>query len=340
MQYCTDDRDVVGRAFKRRRAGEAGHGQEGAIISPVHMAYEPANSHGHQYGNISIYGDAPVHMGDTIIQNDIKEVENIMKSVQTQQLAAGVRQWLSAPDAIIDYNTACAKRHSGTGQWFVQSPDFTSWLQQGNSFLWLYGFAGSGKSVLCSTAIQHAFRNAWSQAKSAVAFFFFTFSDESKQDTSALLRALLLQLSEQIAGVHTDLNILKDTYQHGTPPVPILAEYLRQAMRRCRHVYLLLDALDESPEDTSRADVLSLLNTIQGWQLPGLHLLVTSRDIPDIREGLNIEARNMIALQNNDVDQDIIRYVSYQLEHDRRLKRWGPHCEIIKQYLAQRANGV
>src|SRR4051794_27655196 len=90
----------------------------------------------------------------------------------------------------------------------------------------------------------------------------------------------------------------------------------------------------------SRADVLSIIGTIRNWQLPGLHLLVTSRDIIDIREGLNAQAHNMVTLQNNEVDQDILRYVSYQAEHDRQLKRWGSDRETIKQHLAQRANGV
>ncbi|KAF7512590.1 hypothetical protein GJ744_000851 [Endocarpon pusillum] len=274
------------------------------------------------------------------IQNDIKEVERIIRNAQAQQLTTSVRQWLRAPDATVDYNAACAKRQAGTGQWLVQSAAFTAWLKQDNSFLWLYGFAGCGKSVLCSTAIQHAFRHARSQAGSAVAFFFFTFNDESKQDTSALLRALLLQLSGQITGLDTELTRLKETYYDSNPPVPILREYLRQAVNRCRHVYLLLDALDESPADTSRADVLLIIDTILGWQLSGLHLLVTSRDLLDIREGLNTETHNIVTLQNNDVDQDIVRYVSYQIEHDRQLKRWGPHCETIKQHLAQRANGV
>jgi len=335
-----DGHDVVERALKRRRMDDTGDEQEETVPSPVHGAQELTGRYGHQYGDISIYGDAPVHLGDTIVQNDIREVVEVIKNAQPQQLAVSVRQWLRAPDATVDYNAACAKRHMGTGQWFVQSPAFTTWLQQDNSFLWLYGFAGCGKSLLCSTTIQHAFRHARSQTGSAVAFFFFTFNDKSKQDTSALLRSLLLQLSEQVVGLDADLAELKEAYKDNTPPVLVLVEYLRQALSRCCHAYLLLDALDESPAENSRADVLSLINTIRNWQLPGLHLLATSRDIFDIREGLSTKANNMVTLQNSEVEQDILRYVSYQVEHDRQLMRWGPHCKTIKQHLTQRANGV
>jgi len=335
-------------ALQALQLGEHHHfqNQEEAVLSPVglHEGQEPAGRYGHRYGDISIDGDARVHIGDTLIQNDTKEVEELVKAARAQELAANVRLWLRAPDATIDYNNAHNKCHVGTGQWLTQGPSFTTWLQRDNSFLWLYGFAGCGKSVLCSTVIQHAFRYARSQTERAVAFFFFTFNDESKQDASAVLRALLLQLCGQVPDLETDLTRLKESYNHGTPPVPILLEHLRQAVSRCRHVYILLDALDESPADKSRAEVLLVIETIRQWQLSGLHLLVTSRDIPDIRDHLQsttfTHGEECIALKNDRIQQDISRYVSFQVDHDPRLQRWGDHREKIKSYLIQHAGGV
>ena len=273
-------------------------------------------------------------------QDDIEEMKRILKTAQAQHLSATVHHWLRAPDATVDYNAACAKRHAGTGQWFIQSTAFTTWLQQDNSFLWLYGFAGCGKSILCSTAIQHTFRHQRSQSGSAIAFFFFTFNDESKQDASAVLRALLLQLSGQVAGVDAELTRLKDSYNNGTPPITTLMENLRQAVTRSHHVYLLLDALDECPVGDTRDYVMSMIQTMRQWSLPGLHLLVTSRDILNIRQVLDVEAQNTVALKNDNVSEDIQRYVSHQVDHDPQLRRWGDHRDTIKQQLAQRASGV
>ena len=277
-------------------------------------------------------------------QRDMEEMKSILRHAQAQHLADSVRGWLRAPDASIDFNAACAKRHSGTGQWFVQSAAFTTWLQQDSSFRWLYGFAGCGKSVLCATTIQHAFRRQRNHAGSAVAFFFFTFTDESKQDASAMLRALLSQLSGQIVGLDADLTRLKESYNHSTPPVPVLIEYLRQAVTRTRDVYILLDALDESPIESSRPEVLAAVQTIRGWSLSGLHLLVTSRDVPDVRDGIQSLAHDQkqdyIALKNDGVQEDIRRYVSYEVDHDPQLQRWGSHREKIKEYLTQHADGV
>lgn len=70
---------------------------------------------------------------------------------------------------------------------------------------------------------------------------------------------------------------LKVSYNHGTPPVPTL-EHLREAVARSRHVYILLDALDECPADDTRDDVLSAIQTMRQWSLLGLHLLATSQN--------------------------------------------------------------
>ncbi|OAP62723.1 hypothetical protein AYL99_01950 [Fonsecaea erecta] len=277
-------------------------------------------------------------------QDDIEEVNTLVRAIQARSVSADLRQWLRAPDATVNFNVAVAKRHASTGKWLVQGTAYTTWLQQGNSFLWLYSFAGCGKSVLCSTAIQHAFRRRQVSADSAVAFFFFDFRDESKQDASAMIRALLLQLCGQVPGLESELTRLKDFYNHGTPPVHVLLEYLQQAVARCRHIYILLDALDESPEEISRTEVLSVINNLRQWQLPGLHLLVTSRDVPDIRNRLKVPTLQQdvehISLKTDGIQQDISQYVAFQIEHDPQLQRWGDHREKIKSYLTKHAGGV
>ncbi|KAK5213959.1 hypothetical protein LTR41_000151 [Exophiala xenobiotica] len=277
-------------------------------------------------------------------QADVEEVNAGVKNIQVRNVSADLRQWLRAPDATINLNIAVDKRHASTGNWLVQGPSYTRWLQQDNSFLWLYGFAGCGKSVLCSTAIQHARRCRQSSANVAVAFFFFDFRDESKQDASAALRALLLQLCTQIPGLQADLARLRDSYNHGTPPVLVLLEYLRHAVARCRQIYILLDALDESPVDVPRAEVLWVIDSMRQWQLPGLHLLVTSRDVPDIRDHLQFSALKQgvehVSLKNDSVQQDISQFVAFKVDHDPQLQRWGDHREKIKSYLTQHAGGV
>jgi ankyrin repeat domain-containing protein 50 len=275
-----------------------------------------------------------------IIQDEISEIKSLVEVVRASQISSTICDWLKAPDATINHNTACAKRHPGTGIWFVKSSTFITWLTQDRSFFWLNGFAGCGKSVLCSTAIQYTFRHKRSNPGVGIAFFYFTFNDESKQDDSAMLRALLLQLSGQFSDSQTDLARLRDSYSMGIPPTTVLIAHLRHLVQKFDQVYILLDALDESPRYSQRDRVLNAIETMRNWLLPGLHLLVTSRDEPNIRESLNPAGDEEVIMKNAGINQDISDFISRQLKVDPKLRKWRAHHDRIRQALAERAMGV
>ena len=275
-----------------------------------------------------------------VIQEDIADVKLLLNLLRTNQVSQAIRDWLKAPDPTINHNAACAKRQSGTGAWFVKSPRFETWLTEGKSFLWLNGFAGSGKSVLASTAIQFAFRHRRSSSSIGIAFFYFTFNDESKQDESAMLRALLVQLSSQLRDGHSDLARLHNSFKHGLPPSEELADCLQRLIQRFQHVYIILDALDEIPPDKAREDVLDSIGMMQNWPFTGLHLLVTSRDLPDIRKSLNFSSDQEVKMRNAGIDKDIENFISSRLHGDRRLQKWLPYHSKIEEILSKRAQGV
>ncbi|KAH8903853.1 hypothetical protein BR93DRAFT_884335 [Coniochaeta sp. PMI_546] len=274
------------------------------------------------------------------VQDDIEHSKALLDLVRADQVSSDIITWLRAPDAAINYNEACKKKYPDTGLWFVKGSSFCTWLNQPNSFLWLNGFAGCGKSVLCSTAIQFVLRHRRSNASIGIAFFFFTFNDASKQDASAMLRTLILQLSCQLNDGHKLLSRLHASYRNAMPPDQVLKGCLHQLVRAFDHTYILLDALDESPRDKHRLDVLQTLADMRAWSTPGLHLLVTSRDEPDIRDELDASQDQAISLKNASVDNDIAGFVSGHLRNKRRLRKWEDHHSRIETVLAERANGV
>ena len=271
---------------------------------------------------------------------DTRRIQDDVTQMKVLLISSDLRDWLKAPDATIEHNAACAKKHPGTGTWLVKSPQFSRWLTEENSLMWLNGFAGSGKSVLCSTAIQFALRHRRSDPKVGIAFFYFTFNDESKQDVSAMLRALLLQLSSQLRDGHADLIRLHESYKAGTPSLPVLIEQFQRLIQRFHQVYILLDALDESPRNESRVYVLDALEAMRGWGVQGLHLFVTSRDEPDIRDSLDISVTQQVTMQNAGIDKDIADFISGRFDADRRLRKMLPYRDKIQETLAKRAKGV
>ena len=278
------------------------------------------------------------------VQSEAEEIKALLHLVQASQVSREIRDWLAAPDVASNYYAACRSRHSGTGNWLVKGKAFSTWLDSANSFLWLYGFAGCGKSVLCSTAIQQVFRHRKSNEPIAIAFFFFTFNDNSKQDVSAMLRAVLLQLSGQIKGGDEMLSRLHKDLKTRKASDEVLIACLLQLIRSSKETYILIDALDESPRDSHRWGLLQVLIDMREWSEDRLHLLVTSRDEPDIREAITADMKagpeQMISLKNSSVDGDIAAFITGALENDRRLRKWADFHDHIKESLTKRAKGV
>jgi hypothetical protein len=93
------------------------------------------------------------------------------------------------------------------------------------------------------------------------------------------------------------------------------------------HMFLVLDALDEYPEDKSpgRSTLLDTIKKLLTMSQKRLNLLVTSRREPDIRKALQ-----PMVFTSIDVDQalerDVEKFVNHALHHE-SIKRWG--AELI-----------
>lgn len=76
------------------------------------------------------------------------------------------------------------------------------------------------------------------------------------------------------------------------------------------------------------------------WDLPGLHLLVTSRDELAIRECLEVTRNEEILMRNPETDNDITEFITHQLRNDSKLQRWESRHTEIQDVLKQKAQGL
>lgn len=173
----------------------------------------------------------------------MEDINALLDLIRADQVEDFVHRWLEAPDATVNLNDNCKKKHPGSGLWLAKGERFARWLGEPRSFLWLVGFAGCGKSVLCSTAIQHTFRYRQSSSQIGVSCFFFTFRDSNKQSASAMLRALVLQLSSQLGTNQNPLSRLYQRYRSSSPTDEALIDCFHQLVPSFRDVHILLDAL-------------------------------------------------------------------------------------------------
>jgi len=95
-----------------------------------------------------------------------------------------------------------------------------------------------------------------------------------------------------------------------------------------------------SPRYEKRDRLLGSIDIIRKWEFPQLHILVTSRDEVDIRNELQPASNEDIIMKNTGVEEDIADFISDHLSRDRRLSKWRPHRDQIKEALTKGAKGV
>ena len=54
------------------------------------------------------------------IQDNLFETRDLLDLIRQGQVSSDIREWLKAPDASIDHNAACSKKHPGTGMWLIR----------------------------------------------------------------------------------------------------------------------------------------------------------------------------------------------------------------------------
>jgi hypothetical protein len=141
-------------------------------------------------------------------------------------------------------------------------------------------------------------------------YFYFDFNDSQKQDAELMLRSLLCQFLQRLSTIPKGVNALFSSCESGQrqPEMNPLLEATRQAAQDFTQIYIVLDALDECKQ---RSELLDTLETVAGWQLGNLHLLMTSWKERDIERSLEayVEESDTVCLQRDVMDQDIQRYV-------------------------------
>jgi hypothetical protein len=174
-----------------------------------------------------------------------------------------------------------------------------------------------------------------------MAFFYFDFHNKDTLPNS-VLRSLIKQFSVQCVSVpHALQSLFSKNEQggaHGDPSQEDLMSTLKAIVRSFQAVYIVFDALDESPE---RSRFLTVLEEIHSWEFGLLHLLATSRKERDIQELLGGLSSHEMPMDETLVDSDIQVHVTRTLENDVKFRRYSPEAkEMVKTALMKGAGGM
>lgn len=280
------------------------------------------------------------------LDNQQERLENQQERLDSQQERLHNQQerivrLLSASDPSTNYTNAREKRHSGTGIWFIHDEAFEKWKRQTNSFLWLYGIAGCGKTVLSSTIIEHL--KSYIQPDRSLLYFYFAFDDPSKQTLEDMLRSLTIQLYQAQPEARNPLDDLWRAWggsnQHLSKQV--LHAILLEMLSKINDTSIVLDALDEA---STRSDLLAWLKSVHEFDR-SVRILVTARREQDIESALQnwTQPGDMIEIQESVIDGDIRAYVHHRVRNSSELDRWQNWPEVqdeIESELVKKADGM
>jgi Cdc6-like AAA superfamily ATPase len=274
-------------------------------------------------------------------------ISHAVEDVASAQNQEVIRRWLSPSDPSTNYNKALHQRQKGTGLWLLQSGLFKKWQTERQSFLWLHGIPGCGKTILSSTVIEDLKSNFPAQS---LLYFYFDFTDVDKQTLDNLIRSLISQLYDKRKDTQKLLDSLFSSCDNGRcqPTCESLCKVFLQMINHVEEVYLVLDALDEcrtrkgSPSEGLLAWILSL----RGLEQRNVHLLVTSRPEHDIELVLRKLAQSdedIVQIQSDLIKADIRSYVQARVRTGDGLVRWRSHPDVldeIERVLMEKAEGM
>ncbi|KAF8305382.1 hypothetical protein DL93DRAFT_357571 [Clavulina sp. PMI_390] len=198
------------------------------------------------------------------------------------------RAWLAAPDP--NKNQEERRKQGSTvrdhGQWLLDLPQFQKWLVDPVGLFWVSASAGVGKSVLFSRVVDYL-KQKQSTSPAALAFFYFDYRDEAKQNYQKFLASIVQSFGETSMSCR---ELLRSSQKAAPNASESELENLLQSMLKTPGVkFLAIDAVDECWE---RERVRSLLPFLQNLardrpsRAGSLHIFITSRPEPDIEEAL------------------------------------------------------
>ena len=101
-----------------------------------------------------------------------------------------------------------------------------------------------------------------------------------------------------------------------------LRNYLREEFASFGHIYLVIDGVDECKESGGIDALMNVLKSLGNDANQRLHILISSRDLEQIRQNVAAVQTRRIVMQDEPLQLDIRRTVRSQLSDNPQFARW------------------
>ncbi|THY31699.1 hypothetical protein D6D00_02138, partial [Aureobasidium pullulans] len=216
-----------------------------------------------------------------------------------------VLRWLSPHNFEHKQNETFKTKHQGTGDWLLQTEEFSNWEKATTSqLLWCHGKPGAGKSVLASHVINHVQGNQTGN-QTGLCFAYFSFTDKNFHGAAPLTLALLKQLCQQQRSVPEVLSKAKQEARESASVSRV--ETFVEVARSFQQVFVIIDGLDECPEEKRFAILDFVVKASSASACT--KFFVSSRKEGDIHSHFSYLKTPAIELEAGMITPDIKRFV-------------------------------
>ncbi|OBT62890.1 hypothetical protein VE03_07604 [Pseudogymnoascus sp. 23342-1-I1] len=240
----------------------------------------------------------------------ITSTVNLIQESQDSEQYRVTMDWLSSTNFPAQQSDIISKRQEGTGKWFLESPEFTNFLQGAKQTLFCPGIPGAGKTMVSAIAVDHIWK-AFQGDNVGVAYIYNNYNRREEQTTTKLLSAILKQLVQERPLYGKPVTILHK--QHADRVTPLSHDEIRTVLesvvKSYSKVYIIIDALDEYTDSNHiRSELITILRTVQ--TSTNTSLMVTSR----FNSGTEKLFQGALELEIQANEADVKEYVISRLD--------------------------
>ena len=273
------------------------------------------------------------------IAGSTRETARFFDSLALNEKNKEIRAWLSGPfDPTRKQDETWRERHPGTGQWFLQSPEFQAWLegpaQRIPRVLNLVGKSGAGKTSLISSAIKAAQSVGRDDPQTAVAYFYCSFNEAASQNPSNMVGSIISQVSTvcpnllkglEVDSARNERPMLEDLVERLTSETALKSLILIDAVNECKNVEPMIRTLLRLAKSASDIRVL----------------FTSTEEDPSITELAGLEPPKALAFGMSALNTDIDIFIEAKIKEKRNLQLLPPEMrEEVKKTLSSKADGM
>ncbi|KAI1057209.1 hypothetical protein LB507_001457 [Fusarium sp. FIESC RH6] len=244
-------------------------------------------------------------VGDVI--EELKPVSKIIHSKYERDIL----EWLTVHEYAISHKDIFAKAESGTGQWFLNSRSFRTWLNNDKQSLLSCGSPGAGKTVISSIVVNYLLSEFQQSPNIGIAYIYCNYQRHTEQGAVDILSNLLKQLAQTRSPLPRSVQDLYRVHERFRthPTFPQISEALIAVSADYSKVFIVIDALDEcNASNNTRATVLREILRLQNHA--NANIFATSRPNREISNFFSGSLTQKIAATNDDIGTYLNKQIS------------------------------